>query len=149
MEINNDDFFGKHLAITHHRLFHLFTKAFQKEGFYLTFEQSILLKIINDNEGVSQQKLSILMNRDKTSITRAINILEDKNLVVRIPLKEDKRKKFIYLTKEGKKRMLEILPKFLELRQKIESALNNEELDNLQIILNKIDNKIDKIEKTL
>ena len=149
MNNEQNDFFGKQLAITHHRLFQLFSKAFHKEGYSLTFEQSILMKLINENEGVSQQDLSVLMNRDKTSMARAINHLEDKGLVVRIPSKEDKRKKIIYLTKEGRRHLEEIFPKFLDIKNKVESCLNDEEIASLRSLLTKIENQINKIEETL
>ncbi len=149
MDSNKNEFFGKWLAITHNRLFHLFTKVFQKEGIDLTFEQFLMLKILSSNEGISQQDLAVLLDKDKTSIARAINILEDKHKVVRIPSKEDKRKKVLYLTKEGRRYKDEVLPTFLRIRDDIEACLDKNELDKMVNTLKTINQQIDKIEKTL
>jgi DNA-binding MarR family transcriptional regulator len=144
-----EDFFGKLLAQLHMKIFHLFTKTFQKEGVDLTFEQFILLKIIQDNEGISQQELAVLMNKDKTSIARAINILEDRHKVVRIPFSEDKRKKVLYLTKEGREHLEKVRPTFLRVKESIESGLDSGEIEMLKETFNKIKMRLDLLEQKL
>ena len=71
-------------------------------GFDLTAPQMILLKHIDLEEGVNQQKLTEHMFLDKTTVTRFIDNLEAKGLVVRVPDKSDRRQNMIYLTPEGK-----------------------------------------------
>ncbi len=72
-------------------------------GFELTAPQFVLLKLIEIEEGVNQQTLTDHMLLDKTSVTRCIDVLESRNLVVRVPDKADRRQNMIYLTNEGKK----------------------------------------------
>jgi DNA-binding MarR family transcriptional regulator len=144
-----EDFFGKLLAQLHIKLFHLLTKAFQKEGADLTFEQFILLNIILKNEGITQQELAYLMNKDKTSIARAINVLENRHKVVRIVLKEDKRKRGLYVTKEGRSHLEKIRPVFKQLKEKIEKSIDEEEMRKLKAMISKIDRELDFIEERL
>ncbi len=149
MGIQTQEFFGKWIGMAHHRMFHLLTRTFQKEGFDLTFEQFILLKIINANEGISQQELANFMDRDKTSITRAINILEDNHKVIRINLKDDRRKKGIYLTKEGRILLEKILPKFLEIKSELEKGFNKKEISNTVDLLKRLVNRVNEMEEKL
>ena len=72
-------------------------------GYDLTAVYMILLKHIDYEEGVNQQTLTDHLCLDKTSMTRFIDALELRNLVVRVPDKTDRRQKMIYLTNEGKK----------------------------------------------
>ena len=149
MEFKTEEFFGKWIAMAHHRMFHLYTRTFQKEGFDLTFEQFILLKIINAREGISQNELANLIDRDKTSITRAINTLENNHKVIRISLKDDKRKKGIYLTKDGRVILEKIFPRFMEIKSEIEKDFDSEEISNTIDLLKRLINRVTEIEKRL
>ncbi len=67
--------------------------------------------------GQSQQELAGTTCKDKTSVTRLIDGLEKRNLVVRTPDKVDRRQKLIYLTKKGKEfqqKLLYIVKKTLD-----------------------------------
>jgi len=83
----------------------------------LRAEQMILLRQIQEHEGASQQVITECMARDKASITRWIDQLEEKKLVVRVPDQIDRRQKRIHLTDEGKK----LIPCFLTVAFKTES----------------------------
>ncbi len=149
MDTKQDDFIGKWLAHAHLKLFNLITKILHKEGSDLTFEQFILLKIIHANEGISQQELASSMNKDKTSITRAISVLEDHHKVVRISSKDDKRKKGLYLTKEGKAHLAMIMPRFAEIRAELEKGFSQEELDTTINTIKKIIEQTNRMEEKL
>ena len=149
MKNNQDEFIGKWLGLAHHKLFNLLTRMLHKEGFDLTFEQLILLKIINANEGVSQQELAGIMNKDKTSITRAISVLENHHKVVRISSKDDKRKKGLFLTKEGKEHLALIMPRFIEIKDEIEKGFDKQELDQAIVTIKKIIDRTNQLEKQL
>jgi DNA-binding MarR family transcriptional regulator len=149
MEALQDEFFGKWVALAHHRLFNLLTRLLHKEGFDVTFEQLILLKIINANEGLSQQEIAHLMTKDKTSIARAISVLEDHNQVVRIVSKDDKRKKGLYLTKHGKEHLAKIMPRFVQIKEEFEKSINKDELITTVETLKKIIDLAHQMEKQL
>ena len=83
----------------------------------LRAEQMILLRQIQEHEGANQQVITECMSRDKASITRWIDQLEEKKLVVRVSDQGDRRQKRIHLTDEGKK----LIPCFLTVAFKTES----------------------------
>jgi DNA-binding MarR family transcriptional regulator len=87
------------------RLNHNFTEA----GYDITCEQWGVLVNLWRNNGQSQQELAGTTCKDKTSMTRLIDGLERRNLVVRTPDKVDRRQKLIYLTNNGKKFQQELL----------------------------------------
>jgi DNA-binding MarR family transcriptional regulator len=149
MQNNQDEFLGKWLALAHLKLFNLLTRVLHKEGFDLTFEQFILLKIINAHEGVSQKELATIMSKDKTSITRAISVLEDNHKVVRINAKDDKRKKGLYLTKEGKEHLAQVMPRFIQIRKELEKGFSDNELEQTIATIKKIIERTNQLEKQL
>ena len=91
-------------------------KNLTEAGFDLSAPQMILLLHVEEAEGINQQALTSHVLRDKTAITRWIDSLEEKNLVVRVPDKADRRQNMIYLTQKGK----DIVPELLKMAQKTE-----------------------------
>lgn len=92
-------------------------RNFSDAGFNVTCEQWSVLVNLWQKNGQSQQDLAGTTCKDKTSMTRLIDNMEKRNLVVRIPNKEDKRQKLIYLTKKGKdeqKRLMKIVERTLQ-----------------------------------
>ncbi|PHN08026.1 MarR family winged helix-turn-helix transcriptional regulator [Flavilitoribacter nigricans] len=61
-------------------------------------------------DGVRQQDLAVSTIKDKGTITRTLNFLEQENLVVRVTDRSDKRNKRIYLTHKGKEMEHRLLP---------------------------------------
>ena len=91
-------------------------RNFTDAGFDVTCEQwAVLMNLWNKN-GQSQQELAGITCKDKTSVTRLIDGLEKRDLVVRTPDKIDRRQKLIYLTNKGKnlqQRLIQIVQKTL------------------------------------
>ncbi len=75
---------------------------FEKAGYDVTCEQWAILSNLWQKNGLNQKDLAGVSCKDKTSITRLIDVLEKKSLVVRTPDKLDARHKLIYLTNKGK-----------------------------------------------
>ena len=74
---------------------------FKKAELGITVEQWTILAILWQKDKVTQQILSDITLRDKPSITRLIDNLEKRNLVVRIHDSSDRRVNLIYLTQKG------------------------------------------------
>lgn len=70
-------------------------------GFNLTKMQFLLLHKLHERDGLCQSDLALYSNRNKSSLTRSINVLEKKNYLARIPSKEDKRINRLFITKQG------------------------------------------------
>ncbi len=90
---------------------------FEKAGHDVTCEQwAVLMNLVRKN-GQSQTELASISCKDKTSITRLLDGMEKRKLVVRTSDKNDGRHKFIYLTNKGKglqQKLLKLVKKTLE-----------------------------------
>lgn len=76
--------------------------AFKDAGYDITVEQWTVLVHLWEQDGVSQQELSLATGKDNASICRLIDSLEKRHLVVRIPNKSDRRINDIYTTSTAK-----------------------------------------------
>ncbi len=74
------------------------TKKFADAGFDVSYEQWSILVHLYRKDGQTQQELSNVSVKDKAAITRLLNVLEKKNIVLRVPDRSDKRSKLVYLT---------------------------------------------------
>ena len=74
---------------------------FEQEGFNFDAYDWFILSHLAVHEGVNQQTLGRICGRDRASITRIIDQLEDRGIVQRHPNPEDRRNKQVYLTPEG------------------------------------------------
>ena len=119
---------------------------FKKDKLDISVKQWLLLKFLYIKDGQSQNQLAFLTNRDKGSLARLINTVEKKNLIARIPSKDDKRVNLIYLTKKGSQ-VYEASKKSLEIVTKtLHNKITAEEINTTIGILKKV---IDNIEVEL
>lgn len=85
-----------------HRLHQMLTKSFKDNRILVTVEQFSVLALLFYQDGISQQDISTMLRRDKTTIARVISIMERDNMIKRITNKNDNRGKLIFLTKKGR-----------------------------------------------
>jgi len=112
--------------------------AFEKAGHDVTSEQWRILKCLWQNDGQIQQNLADLVNKDKTCITRIIDAMEKRNLVIRIPDRLDRRQKFVYLTNKGKELQEELMSLAEKVSLEAQQDIEQEHLNILKKALEKI-----------
>ncbi|HEX6890396.1 MAG TPA: MarR family transcriptional regulator [Chryseolinea sp.] len=84
-------------------VFHqMLTKAFKENNIVVTVEQFSVLAMLFYQDGLSQQEISDVLGRDKTTIARVISIMERDKMITRVTNKDDNRGKRIFLTKKGR-----------------------------------------------
>ena len=119
------------------------SEVFHKNNIQVTKEQWIVLKILyEDNDGLIQNDLAFITNRNKATLTRLINVMEKNNLVARIPAKDDSRKKFIYITKKGRKLFAKMKPLMLSSIKSIQKNISEKELETFISVMSKIQENI-------
>ncbi len=115
-----------------------FLRAFALEGVDITTEQWSVLACLWKKDGVTQQALCGLTLKDKPSMTRLIDNLEKRNLVIRMADSKDRRINMIHLTQSG----IALQVKATEIVQKIASKtlsqISDEELNVCRSVLKKI-----------
>lgn len=106
----------------------------------LAIEQRATLEIIKFEPNVNQTKIAKLLGKDKTTISRSLNSLEKKELIVKINDKEnDKRSNKIKLTKKGEEILEQTLDDVTTFRESLNSKLNEEEHKIFFEILDKLE----------
>lgn len=76
-------------------------KAFVQQGLDITTEQWTVLSCLWDKDKIIQTDICALTQKDKPSVTRLIDNLEKKNLVMRVSDPADRRNNLILLTPRG------------------------------------------------
>lgn len=87
-------------------------ESFIKEGIDLPHSQYIVLRVLYEHEGLSQQEIATALHKDGAAIKRTLDILERKELIVRKPASLCKYN--IYLT-----------PKAIAQKEKIITVADN------------------------
>ena len=129
---------GRTVKLMEHRV----DDMLASNGFDLTKMQFILLLKLKDHIGVSQNDLAFFANRNKSSLARAINTLEKKNYLARIPSEEDKRVNQLFITKKGLAIIERATPVFMEVFEIIQKGISPEEIEQTINILKRIQSNI-------
>jgi MarR family transcriptional regulator, transcriptional regulator for hemolysin len=104
----------------------------------ITVDQWVLLKMIQEYQELSQAELAERSHRDPASITRTLDLLQKKKLVVREAVAGNRRQYHIRLTKEGNYFILQHLPLVEELRAKALKGFTQKETAQLKDMLQRI-----------
>ncbi|RKD92897.1 MarR family winged helix-turn-helix transcriptional regulator [Mangrovibacterium diazotrophicum] len=115
-----------------------FIAEFKKHDIELSLEQFIILHQLSQNENITQQDLSNELQKDKSIILRQINTLLEKRYVVRLPDKEDKRKKNLILTQKGYDALTFSKSIAQTLSAELLQGVSTEELKNFENVIEKI-----------
>jgi len=111
---------------------------FREKEIELTFDQFVILHLLNSNSDLIQQDLANQLQKDKSIIVRQINCLLESQYVVRLTNKEDKRKKNLILTKKGFEILNQMKEIASELSGKLLSGISETELEIFRNVLGKI-----------
>lgn len=114
-------------------------------GVHLSREQAMILKWLAENDGIIQNELAWITDRDKTTLTRILAKLENADYLERRSCTKDKRAKRVFITSEGEKIATQVehvlsgvASDFLE---KIPKENKSITVDTLHIIQNQLANE--------
>ncbi|MBD1262332.1 MarR family transcriptional regulator [Maribacter polysiphoniae] len=111
-----------------------------QHGLTLSKEQVVVLKRLHDHDGdgLNQNELAYLTNRDKSSLARLLSNMEKKRFITRKQHKEDKRINRVFLTDEGRAVFIKAKMAIKELIQTMEEGITEEEKKQLIKLLKKV-----------
>ena len=121
-----------------HRVYQQLTGIFRENQVKATLEQFTALSILWYDDGLKQQEIAERLNRDKTTITRMINNMVRKNMVVKVPDKSDHRAFLIYLTHLGRQLQEQLMLLSGPVYLKMMKGLKKDEISSGIALLNKI-----------
>lgn len=113
-------------------------QKFSQAGFDITYEQWSILVHLYRKDGQTQQELSSAAVKDKAAITRLLDVLEKKNIVLRIADRSDKRSKLVYLTNKAKEFKPGLIAIVEELLDEAQQGIPIDEMDRCRTTLDKI-----------
>jgi len=129
---------GYMLGRTHRVYKNLIITEFKKHEIELSFEQFVMMQMLNSDCTLIQQDVANQLQKDKSIIVRQINVLLELEYIVRQTNNDDKRKKNLMLTSRGMdilNRMKEIAS---EVTERLLSGATQNELDIFQQVMMKI-----------
>ncbi|MGO4889219.1 MarR family winged helix-turn-helix transcriptional regulator [Anaerobacillus sp. MEB173] len=138
--------FHDHIGIKIHRTdlkLTSFIKA-KMETYNIAPEQNLIMMLLWEKDGLTQNQVGEKLNKDKTNIARMASNLEKKGYIKRSNCPNDRRSVKLYLTPEGKQLGKEIIPIAEEFQQIITDGISTEELKELERLLIKINENVER-----
>lgn len=112
--------------------------AFMEKGYDITFEQWTVLNVLHVEPGLIQSEIAEKTYKDKTNVTRILDVLSKNGYVVRESHERDRRSSCIYLTDKGRKMFDDLIPCIESINEQFMKGISDAELDMLTSILERI-----------
>ena len=119
-------------------------RAFRKNGFDVTPEQWSVLNKLWEIEGLNQIELAEKTSKDRHTITRILNLMEEKKLIIRKLDPEDNRCFSVYLTPEGKDLKNRLIPVVIKHLERTFAGFKNKDLEDLRRMHERINKNLGK-----
>jgi len=103
-----------------------------------------VLKVINANEGISQNNICSIINEDKITVSKAVKNLEQNGYIEKRKDSDDKRITRLFMTEEGINKREHLLEILNYLNNTLVKDLSDEEVDYFNKILKKVSKNISK-----
>ncbi|MGJ3239926.1 MAG: MarR family winged helix-turn-helix transcriptional regulator [Anaerolineae bacterium] len=117
-------------------------KTIAQSGADITPEQWFILFKLWNQSGVSQNTLTDPVLNDEPNITRQVTALEEKGYLMRVVDEQDKRRRLVSLTAQGRLLMVKLFPIIIDVRETIFDGITPAELDILVDILHRIEDNL-------
>lgn len=115
-----------------------FSKNLKENNVSLTAEQWGIINFLLEKDGLNQNQIGKLINKDHTCVSRLVDTLIKKGIVEKRNSPEDKRINLIYLTKEGKSIQNSVVQTVEHSLDKVFLGVTEEEKEIFSFVLDKI-----------
>ena len=112
-----------------------FQKRFDEANLDITVEQWVVLDNAYRNEGITQIELTELVFKDAPTLTRIIDLLVKKDILLRKVFETDRRKFAISVTTKGQETFKKALPIAIEARKLGWNNMSDEDFSHFYRIL--------------
>jgi len=139
-----DDSIGFVINQTGRRMSQLLAQRFAP--WEMTTEQWSLLARLREEDGISQKELAFRVGKDQTNVTRILDQLERKELVVRRPNPDDRRSFLAYVTEEGRRIYERLAPLERQVVAEATEGLSDGDIAKLkELLLRVADNALKRL----
>jgi DNA-binding MarR family transcriptional regulator len=139
-----DESLGYVVAKTNWYMKTYFGKLIKDHNLNITTEQWAVLNAIHSRPGRSQTEIAEISLKDKTNVTRILDILEKNGYIIRNQAKNDRRAYIINLTENGESVLKQLIAIANIANKNYINSLQNDEINSLITILKKISYSIEK-----
>jgi len=134
--VSNPSFFK--LDATLKKIRNYWQKSFDAQQKDLTVDQWLLLENLYKHKKITHNELARLTSKDITTVSRIIELMVKKDLVLREGATSDRRKVFLQLTPAGIEKYKDVRPLVLEMRKTGWKDLTEKDFTELTRILDVI-----------
>ena len=113
-------------------------KKLRENGFKITVDQWLIIKVLMENPGISQQNIAEKAFKDNASVTRIIDLLVKSKYLDRKVNPKDRRTSILKVTPDGEDIINKVQDLVLQNRKMAQIGITIEELENLNTTLKKI-----------
>ncbi|MGJ9383803.1 MarR family winged helix-turn-helix transcriptional regulator [Salipaludibacillus sp. CF4.18] len=112
------------------------------EPYNLAPEQNLVMMLLWEKDGLTQNQLAKALNKDKTNIARMVSNLEGKGFLNRSKCPNDQRSMEIYLTSCGKELGNQVIPILENFNKVVCKGISTEELKEMERLLHLMNHNI-------
>lgn len=117
----------------------------QLAPYRLAPEQYLVLALLREEEGLSQNQIAEQLGKDKSGIARMIASLEDKGFIRRSGGSQDRRSVEVYLTDQGRELGQTLESIHIAAREILSKGLTEEETSELRRLLGIVRNNVRRV----
>lgn len=136
MKCNNKEPLGRLICLTAQEIKNFAEKILLP--YDLTLEQFHLLKNMSQEQGMTQRDLGEAVNKTPANITRILDRLESKSLVIRRNSPEDRRSSEVLLTDVGQKLLMQVTGILESFSENLTEGIQPEEQQKIKTALDRI-----------
>ncbi|NUY79833.1 winged helix-turn-helix transcriptional regulator [Flavobacterium sp. MAH-1] len=107
-------------------------------GFSVTIDQGLILSLIQDNPGITQQQIAVRAFKDHASVTRIIENLVSRDFLKRDFHRDDRRRFELSVTASGTETLLQMEKTVVGNRTKALEGISAYEIETLKNLLERI-----------
>ena len=121
------------------------TQKFNESGYNITPEEWVILNRLWQKDGRSQNELAETTIKDKTTVTRLLNRMEKKGLIVRQSSNKDARVKLIHLTPYAQELETILVPITKQLLSAGVSDVSQEDVETTLSVLKQLEQNLQNL----
>ena len=129
-----------HLSMKNH-----FNHLIRQHHVKITADQWGLLIVVHPSPGISQSDIARVSRKDKTGVTRMLDLLEKRGYLIREDDETDRRTHHIHVTPEGERVLEQVAPLATEVNRVSCTGLGTGQVEALKGMLAQIRDNIDDV----
>lgn len=118
-------------------------RVFAAAGHDVTPDQWVVLYRLHETDGLTQVGLGERTVKDKTTVTRILDRLESRKLLIRRRDPDDRRSQRLHLTPEGEATVRRLVPLVRAFAAEAYADLTEDDKDSLRRLLTRIEVRLD------